>query len=340
MSGWTTRPSATGHPTHSRLLTPLDLHGNLHPETSMARSIVGATRAALTLMTLVSLGVPARADAQIFKKLKDAAAAKVAEKAAGKAMDKAAEKAGVSESVGREKPNERELLGAPLTADTLDLVIKGLAAMSSAMQEKYRIEQRGIAAHNQAGELRASPAVERWNEKSRVVGSCQETFLSTLEDTRQEEFAKKAQQDPAKYAASAQKFALEIAPLQAKGDMEAVQKAQIKWMQELMGVNFKADTAAAKAKCGTIPPKPVQFAQIDSLDGIAKKANVEARALEATAADKGAAAAGGMPGNRFAQARERILTWFYDGAPAKYRFPETPLLAARKAEIEAVKSAF
>jgi hypothetical protein len=305
----------------------------------MSRSIAGISRSALALVALAAaVGAPARGDAQIFRKLKDAAAAKVAEKVGDKAVEKAAEKAGI-ESVGEEKPNERALLGAPLTADTLELVLKGLATMSSMLTERDRIQQRMIAASNMAGELRGHAAVERWNEKERLVGSCQREFLGALEEKRQDEFAKKSQENPAKYAAAAQKFAMEIAPLQAKGDMEAVQKAQIKWMQDLMGVDFKADTAAARSKCGTIPPKPVQFAQIDSLDGLAKKLNVEVRALEATAAAKGAAAAGGMPENRFAQARERILTWFHDGAREKYRFPETRLLVSRKAEIAAVRSA-
>ena len=306
----------------------------------MARSLAGVRRSALVLAALAAVfGTPARGDAQILRKLKNAAAAKVADKVADKAVDKAAQKAGV-EGVGEERVNERELLGAPLTADTLGLVLKGLKAMAATMTERDRVQQRMIAAGNQAGELRGHAAVERWNEKDRLIGNCQRDFLGELEDRQQEEFQKKAQANPAKYAASAQKFAMEIAPLQAKGDMEAVQKAQIKWMQDLMGVDFKADTAAARSKCGTIPPKPVQFAQIDSLDGLAKKLNVEVRALEATAAAKGAAAAGGMPENRFAQARERILTWFYDGAREKYRFPETQLLVSRKAEIEAVKSAF
>ncbi|HYD51959.1 MAG TPA: hypothetical protein VEA99_05005 [Gemmatimonadaceae bacterium] len=306
----------------------------------MSRSTAGAMRAAVTLIALVAaVGAPSRGDAQIFKKLKDAAASKAAEKLGEKAVDKAAEKAGI-EQAGSERAGERELLGMPLTADTLDLVLKGLGAMAASMEERDRVQQRMIAAGNRAGELRGSATVERWQERERLIGRCQDEVIDQRHEQQQKEMQAKVQANPAKYQAEVMKMAQEMAPLQAKGDMEGAQKVQLAYMARMTGFDPKQDTVAAQAKCGTIPPKPRELAQIDSLDGLAKKLGVEVRALEATASAKGAAAAGGMSEQRFAQARERILTWFYDGAREKYRFPETPLLVSRKADIERVKAAF
>jgi len=309
----------------------------------MTRSSAGAIRAAITLIALVaSVGTPARGDAQIFKKLKDAAATKAAEKLGDKAADKAAEKAGLESSEGArggERPGERERLGAPLTADTLELLLKGLGVMAASMEQRDRLTQQITAWHNRAAELRESSAVQHWIERERLVTSCQSDVIRERERQVQDDMQKKVQENPAKYSAAAMKFAQEIAPLQAKGDMEAVQKAQLKWMREMTGVDPKQDTVAARAKCGTVPPKPVQIAQMDSLDGLVKKGNVEVRALEATASEKGAEAAGGMPSLRFAKARERLLTWFYEGAREKHRFPEAKLLFSRKADIERVRPA-
>lgn len=80
--------------------------------------------------------------------------------------------------------------------------------------------------------------------------------------------------------------------------------------------------------------------QVDSLQRLVSQANVEVRALEASAAEKGAQAAGGMSGVRFAQARERLMTWYSEGAREKHRFPDAKLLFSRKGELDQLRAAF
>jgi hypothetical protein len=291
------------------------------------------------LVTVAAIVAPAHADAQLFKKLKDAAASKAAEKLGEKAGDKvagkAAERAGIESSVGEERPNMAALLGAPLTADTLDLVIKGLAVMASSMEERDRLSLELQTWQSKIGELRSSPEVERWQERNRLVGDCTDAYFHELRTTRDAEIQKRIQSDPMKYQARAMKFAQDIAPLQAKGDHEGVMKAQMKFMNEITGVDPRADSATARGKCGAVPPKPVQFAQIDSADARMKRINTQMRAVEAQAETKAAAAAG-IPGARFAQARERVLTWLSD---KPRRWPDSAVFESKKPEIEKVRRA-
>jgi len=299
-------------------------------------------RSGIYLAALIAAAVsiaPARADAQLFKKLKDAAASKAAdkfgEKAGEKAAGKAAERAGVESSVGEERPDMAALLGAPLTADTLDLVLKGLGVMAVSMEERDRLAEQQSSWETKLGELRSHPEVQRWNERERLVGRCTDAYFGELRVTRDEEVRKRMQADPMKYQAAAMKFAQEIAPLQARGDNEAVMKAQLKFLRDVTGIDPRVDSTNARGKCGAVPPKPIQFAQIDSAEGRSKRLATQVRAVEAQAEAKAAAAAG-IPGGRFAQARERVLTWLYGGGR---RFSDSALLASKKPDIEQIKKA-
>jgi hypothetical protein len=305
-------------------------------------AFIPTLRSGIYLAALVTAAVsvaPARADAQLFKKLKDAAASKAAEKfgekAGEKVAGKAAERAGVESSVGEERPDMAALLGAPLTADTLDQVLKGLTVMASAMDERDRLAEQQSSWETKLSELRSSPEVQRWNERQSLVGRCTDAYFDELRVTRDEEVRKKMQADPMKYQAAAMKFAQEIAPLQARGDNEAVMKAQLKFLREVTGIDPRVDSTNARGKCGAVPPKPVQFAQIDSAEGRSKRLATQVRSVEAQAEAKAAAAAG-IPAARFAQARERVLTWLYG---AGRRWPDAALFASKKADIERVKKA-
>lgn len=308
----------------------------------MPFSLASSLRSGACLAGLVAAAitvVPARADAQLFKKLKDAAASKAAEKfgekAGEKVAGKAAERAGIETSVGEERPNMVALLGAPLTADTLDMTLKGLVVMAASMDERDRIAEQQATWEQKVGELRSHPELQRWRERENVVMRCTDAYFDELRVTRDEEVRKKMQADPMKYQAAMMKFAQEIAPLQARGDNEGVMKAQLKFLREVTGIDPRVDSATARGKCGSVPPKPVQFAQLDTAEGRAKRLATQVRAVEAQAEAKAAAAAG-LPGGRFAQARERVLTWFHDGGR---RFPDAALLSSKRPDIEKVKKA-
>jgi hypothetical protein len=290
------------------------------------------------LSTLLIAGslTPASAEAQLFKKLKDAAAAKAAERIGEKAVDKAAAKAGIeSESSGN--ANEVALLGPALTSDTLDLVLKGLGAMTVALDERDKADEAHRAARDKASDLRSHPAVLQWQERDRLVSRCQDAFFDELQERQRAEFDKKRETEAAKYQAAAMKFAQEMAPLQAKNDIEGMKKKQLEFMRDVLGVDPAADTVAAKKKCGSKPAQPAQLAEAEKYEAIAKKQMVEVRSLEAAAEEKGAQASG-LPARRFAQARERILTWISRGA-RKNGFGDHALLEQRRGDIDKMKRA-
>jgi hypothetical protein len=221
------------------------------------------------------------------------------------------------------------------TDDSVDLVLKGLTVMAAALDERDRLAEQQSSWETKLSELRSHPEVQRWRERENLVGRCTDAYFDELRVTRDAEVQKRIQADPMKYQAAAMKFAQEIAPLQAKGDNEAVMKAQLKFMREITGVDPRVDSTNARAKCGSVPPKPIQFAQMDTAEGRSKRLATQVRAVEAQAEAKAAAAAG-MPGGRFAQARERVLTWLSgDGR----RWPDAALFASKKADIERVKKA-
>ena len=103
--------------------------------------------------------------------------------------------------------------------------------------------------------------------------------------------------------------------------------------EKLLGVDMKADTTAAEARCGKLPPPPAAIAEIERLRKQNEDVNRRLRSAESSADVDGARAAGVQPA-RFQQMRERLVTWV--GKPNSLGSKEGDLLKGRKAEIEDV----
>jgi hypothetical protein len=134
------------------------------------------------------------------------------------------------------------------------------------------------------------------------------------------------------------KFAAEMARIgqaqqaaYAKGDTAAVRKLAEEQVK-LYGIDEKADSVAAAAKC-PLPPPPAAVAEIERLGKQSDDLNTRIRTAESSADVDGARAAGVQPA-RFQQMRERLTTWA--SKPSSLGSKEGNLLNGRKKEIEDV----
>jgi hypothetical protein len=128
------------------------------------------------------------------------------------------------------------------------------------------------------------------------------------------------------YADAAQAYG---AALQ-KNDSVAASKAYNDIMK-LLGIDAKADSVAAAAKCGTPPRRPAALAEAEQLGKQTDDISARLRMAESSADIEAARAAGVQPA-RFAQMRERLTS--YLSKPAAFPGKEGDLLKGRKAEIE------
>jgi hypothetical protein len=117
-----------------------------------------------------------------------------------------------------------------------------------------------------------------------------------------------------------------------KGDTVAMAKASEEMMKAL-GFDLKADTVAATAACGGAPKRPAVVTEIETLERQADSLAMRLRRAE-TAADGDAARAASVAPSRFAEMRERLVT--YANKPSFITGKEADLLAAHKAEIVAL----
>lgn len=269
---------------------------------------------------------------------------KATDKAAQKTVDKAVDKAvsdGPASTTGAYAP---EVIGAPITADTLALVLRGMTAMSAHLApiEPLTAQRQDLEAKlSQSREANDKPR-QRWEESAQKVEECQRQFFAALEDQREKDMQKKMaemqgdQKRMAEFASAASEMTRRSGELQQKGDTAGAEKLMRDFYAKMFGVDLKADTAAAVAKCGPVPPKPAFLVAEEKMSKEIDSIGNQIREREG-AAEKVGAKAAGLESHRFAVARERLYTWRSDtsgGRPSKNFSPdENALFEAHRAEI-------
>ncbi len=292
------------------------------------------------LLSLLVVPVPAHAQlGGLMKKAQQKAAEKLGEKAADKAAD-----AGLGA-----QPNFDAVL-LELNEGRLMAVVKGLAT-------ERDLRTRG----DLAGKLRAAAALDsvsreamdksrasrdRWDDSHNRVSDC----IYKIMDERSEGHEALMRQKMAQWALDAQAQAsagkmpaigqklnalqTEMLQAMAKGDTITMVNKQGE-MFKLLGVDLKADSAAARAKCGVLPAKPADVARADKLTEESVAAAAAARELEKRAGEEGAKVAG-LTLPQFAMARERLEMWIATHGKGAYSAPERSAMKAHQDEFAAL----
>ena len=124
----------------------------------------------------------------------------------------------------------------------------------------------------------------------------QQKMLNLGADPKAQEFIKK-------YADASKK----MSDATQKKDSVALKKA-LRDLNALIGINSQKDTTAAYEKCGKPPAKPATLVRTEKLNDEMQALNEELRKVEGDVTTRAAAAAG-MPAQKYAQARERLWAW-------------------------------
>lgn len=285
----------------------------------------------------VLLFVPLAANAQLGGLMKKAQQ-KMADKAAEKAADKAAD-AGLGA-----QPKFDEVL-IELNEARLTAAIKGLARERDLRSNGDLAGKLKAAAaldsSSRAAMDRTRDARDRWDDSRSRITSCIDKVLDerskghdalVRQKMAQYMLDAQAQATAGKASALPQKMsAIQTEMLQAfaKGDTILAVRKQGE-LFKLFGIDLAADSAAGRAKCGSIPAKPADVARADKLTEESVAAATAARELEQRAGEEAAKAAG-MTLPQFALARERLEMWVQTHGKGSYSAAER---AAIKAHLD------
>lgn len=280
-----------------------------------------------------SFATPASAQlGGLMKKAKEAAAQKAGEKAVEKAIPGASNR----------NLKASDAFGPELTSESLDGVLRGLAAL-----EKKKGETEALRAKGQEYQVALSKSMDAHDKERQSFETkydrtrfCQDSVIDVRGRAAQEAYMKRMQSDPAAQAEMI-KTAQELAHKNAAStDTAGIREAYFK-MAKAQGIDPKADTLAAAKQCGAIPVKPAWLTEQDTLRARSSRAESGVRELESKA-DDDAAAASGMDHRAFALARERVMHWYretHGGSPIQaFGGDERKLFESRKSDIEKFKS--
>jgi hypothetical protein len=249
-----------------------------------------------------------------------------------------------------DQPKGTPLAGEPVNGSTLDKLLAGLAVFE---QESARGAQAGKALRvvtDEMSKLRESnsAAIAAWEKSTNATRECVSAVMEERNKAHQPEMQAKTMSLAAdqaalqKYVALTNQKSQEYAQAMAKNDTVRATKALAE-MYLAIGIDINADSAIAFQRCGRPPARLAVFVQL-SVDGArADSLRQVQREVEAQA-DKKAAAASGLPFEKFANARERVLTWFVrtrKGGPSGFvTSDEESLFKRRLSELESHKTAF
>ena len=301
---------------------------------SFLRSPARDLTAALVAAAL--LAAPHAADAQLGGLLKRAA-----EKAGEKAVDKA---------TGAEDKVSPRVNGAELTDDALGRLLRGLAVTAEKFGQRDELQQQLSPRNEEINRLRErnEAAINSWNTARDNWTDCFQNQYGKIENARDGEMKVgilKLMGDPKKAQAYAQltaKYSTEQQAAMTAGDTLKFAEVNAKLQREyfrMLGVDITADSAKARAACGTEPKKLAVMVQIEGLEARRDSLQVRVRDAESTAQTSGAKAAG-MELAEFALQREKAVTFVGSGnGGGMLTRDELNRLRAKRAELEKVKKA-
>ncbi len=263
----------------------------------------------------------------------------------GKAAKKAAENK-VEDKV--ESATAKPLGGDPVTAETLDALLKGL---SLEMETREKTKQLLTTIEAKAKEVTeaeraAGSEPDAWHRASRDVERCISNSLDKSNKQHEKELPQKMQalmtsaSSNSAVIAKLQAVGKAMSDAQAKGDTPAYVKAYADYTK-LLGFDIARDSAVAFAACGKLPPKPASLVKLERLEAEVARLNDERRDAEAESEARAAKAAG-MPADKYALARERLWAW---AAARKQKQStraltkdEDALFSARASDIRKIES--
>jgi hypothetical protein len=222
-------------------------------------------------------------------------------------------------------------LGTPFDAASLESALKGMRVYKARMTEivGMRVQYLNLQSRRSEAQSGAQSDIVAYDGAQSKFRECISKKLNDPAKMQkmQEKVMSLASNPDAmqKYADASQA----MSNAATKGDTAAIARATADMMKAL-GVDLKADTAAAASACGGAPRRPPSIVQIETLERQADSVTIRLRRAE-TAADADAARAAGVSPSRFAEMRERLTT--FANRPAFFQGKEADLLAAHKAEI-------
>jgi hypothetical protein len=226
-------------------------------------------------------------------------------------------------------------LGEPFDAASLDGAIKGMKLYRSRLAEVAALQKQYLDAQQKRSALvdKNQKQLNDYDESRNKNRECVSNFNRATRPQREAAMQQKMMtlvSDP-KFAAEMARIGQAQQAAYAKGDTAAVRKLAEEQVK-LYGIDEKADSVAAAAKC-PMPPPPAAVAEIERLGKQSDDLNTRIRTAESSADVDGARAAGVQPA-RFQQMRERLTTWV--SKPSSLGSKEGNLLNGRKKEIEDV----
>lgn len=265
-------------------------------------------------------------------------------KAAGKMTEKAAEKAAPSDE-------GKPLVGDPMSASTLDAVLKGLDverqanadaekahAAAQAKLEEWRAAREASTADREKYEAASSKQRSCVGDQLRVIGQKREEempqrFQAMMRNANSDP---KAQQFVKQYAALSQ----QMGQASQKGDAKEMERLTGE-LNKLMGIDAAKDSAAAYQKCGQPLPVPASVAKTNALekeaDALRETERKTAQGISARAAD-----AAGLAPKEYARNVERLWAWWNTrkerNANTGITKDEAALFSARQSDIQKVAS--
>lgn len=267
----------------------------------------------------------------------------------GGLIKKAAKKAAENKVEDKvESATAKPLGGDPVTAETLDALLKGL---SLELETRDRTKQLLTVIEAKAKEVTeaeraAGNEPDAWHKASRDVERCVSNSLDKSNKKHEQEMPQKMQALMMSANANSavigklQAVGKAMSDAQAKGDMPAYVKAYADYTK-MLGFDVARDSAVAFAACGKLPPKPASMVTLERLQAEVRRLNDERRDAEAES-DARAAKAAGMPADKYALARERLWAWAaarkQKQASRALTKDEEALFSARASDIRKIES--
>jgi hypothetical protein len=268
---------------------------------------------------LIALALPVAAHAQV-----------------GGLINKA--KKAVTEDANAKPAGSNAQIGDPFDAASLDVALKGMRVFKSRMTDVAAMRNQYLAAQNRRSALQEKNQrqIDEYESNHNTIRNCVSDYMSN----NAQDQSKVAQQkmmslmsDQAalmKFTTDYTRISQEYANAISKGDTVTAYKSLAE-MTKMLGIDPKADSAKAFARCGNFPRRPAAMDEMDQIGKQTDSLSTRLRTAETTA-DIDAARAAGVQPVRFAQMRER-LSRYVANTPA-FAGKEGDLLKGRRAEIE------
>lgn len=287
------------------------------------------------LASLVALAPAAHAGlGDLVQKAKDKAAKTVAGKPAASGSS-------ASASGGPEEIEFTDVL-LELNGERIDLVLAGLKAGDQVLAGRAALVTKHSKLQDEAGGLvnQHGPAMDAAREKHHAADRCWREALEEKADARQQQMQQRMMSEPA-LRERVMAMSLEMAQAQAQGDTATVRRLQHDLLA--MSAPTKADSLAARQKCGAVPPLHPMDLKVESLQREAAAVQKQIRDNDQKSIDAQVAASG-LTEAQFAMARERLLMWYSSarskGAVRGFNATELAAIEARRPALETALQAW